>query len=129
MKNRYTPGTDISEVSDGMTPTGLTSKQLVSLEEEAQRNVAEAEEWRLAREMNYVRGESARGSDSREELEAMGFTILQEGDLFYITTPPEGWTKTTQGFWTSVCDEEGNERISMFFKGAVYDRRAFLSIK
>lgn len=97
------------------------------MEEEAQRNVAEAEEWRLAREMNYVRGEYARG-DSREELEAMGFTILGEDDLFYITTPPEGWTKATQGFWTYVHDKEGNERISMFFKGAIYDRRANLSI-
>lgn len=64
----------------------------------------------------------------KEKLEAMGFVVLEEHDnLFYSVQPPTGWTKETQGYWTYVKDENGNERISQFFKGAFYDRDAFLN--
>jgi len=86
--------------------------------------VAESETWLLARKHNMRQG------DTRADLEALGFTVLGEADdLFYKVQPPAGWTKETSGYWTTVKDASGKERISQFFKGAWYDRDAFLSIR
>jgi hypothetical protein len=65
----------------------------------------------------------------RESLEKLGFKVVGEhDDLFYEVVPPAGWTKTTSGYWTTVCDAAGTKRISQFFKGASYDREAFVNI-
>lgn len=69
------------------------------------------------------------GSDSRLILEEAGFQVVAEhDDLFYKVQPPQGWTKQTQGYWTYVYDPAGVERFSQFFKGAWYDRDAFLNV-
>lgn len=122
MNSKYTPGTNPDEIPDELTPTGRTARQNIIIEEAAQRSVAEAPQWLLARDCK-----SEGCNDSRERLIELGFKIVSEPDeLFYETIPPLGWSKTTSGFWTTICDETGKERISQFFKGAFYDRRAFL---
>lgn len=125
-KEKYVPNyPDLDEVSDGMTLTGKTSKEHASIEEAAQRAAAENPEWLLART-----SKSAQKEDSRPELEALGFEILDEhDDLFYKVKPPEGWDKSTQGFHTTVVDKQGRTHITQFFKGAFYDRDAFLNIQ
>jgi len=120
--------TDLSKISNEMTLAGKTARECVSIEESAQRAIAEHPEWMLARKLNSVRGEYTRG-DSRLELETLGFTVLGEADdLFYKVSPPANWKKETEGYWTTVKDAEGRERMSQFFKGAFYDREAFLNI-
>jgi len=125
----YKRGTKIVDVSDQMTPTGFTSRELVAREEAQQQRIAESEEWQIAKELNTVGSEYKHG-DSKKELERLGFTNIRPGrkDLFYSVTPPKGWTKETQGFWTTVKDEKGNERMTQFYKGAFYDERAFVNI-
>ena len=96
-----------------------------NFEEISQRIVAENQNWLLAKKMNGV----AEGLTAKDILEQMGFKILGEYDnLFFEVSPPEGWTKETLGYWTTVRDYDENERIVQFFKGTLYDRRAFLNI-
>lgn len=107
--------------------SGQSPQFILTGEESAQRAVAENAKWLLARKMNRMASRDGRAV--KDILEAMGFTILGEhDDLFYEVHPPKGWTKETQGYWTTVRDENGKERISQFFKGAFYDRDAFLNI-
>lgn len=125
-KPPYTPGYDeaaIEKESSRLGPSGRSPKACLSIEEAAQRAVAQNPEWLLARRTNL------RGDDTRASLEDLGFKVNGEADdLFYRVTPPDGWTKTTEGYWTTVWDATGKERISQFFKGAFYDRSAFLNI-
>lgn len=126
MTEEYKPRyNDLSEIPDIMTPTGKTSRELVSIEEAAQRAVAKNPEWLLARRVGGYGGD-----DSHPELEKLGFKVLGEAnDLFYRVQPPEKWNKYTEGLWARVTDAEGEERILQFYKGAIYDRDAFLDIK
>lgn len=128
MSKKYTPNyPNPEEASDTPNVSGKSPRQNIMIEEAAQRAVAESEQWMLARRVN---GRHMETNDSRVGLEALGFTVKDSDDeLFYSVTPPSGWTKETQGFWTTVYDEEGNEQISMFFKGAWYDRDAFLNFR
>lgn len=67
--------------------------------------------------------------DSRPELETLGFKVIGEADdLFYRVQAPEGWDKSTQGYWTTVIDAKGQKRMTQFHKGAFYDRDAFLNV-
>lgn len=129
MDDRYTPNYPDPEVeSDKPNVSGMSPRANVEIEEAARRRVAEDPEWSLARKLNSAGGKYVRG-DSRAVLEALGFEVLsEEGNLFYLVRPPEGWTKTTQGYWTSVKDKDGKERMTMFYKGAWYDQDAFLNI-
>lgn len=128
MSDKYTPNYPNPEVeSEVPNLSGLSPRQNVTIEEAAQRSVAESEQWMLARKVN---GRYLDTNDSRAGLESLGFTVEESNDdLFYSVTAPEGWTKTTSGFWTTVLDADGNERISMFFKGAWYDRDSFLNFR
>ena len=70
------------------------------------------------------------GSDDPDIL-AMGITfgdITPGDDLFREATLPEGWKKegSDHNMWSYVVDVEGNRRISVFYKAAFYDRRAFM---
>ena len=122
-KPNYDEGT-VRRESTQVNISGRSPQDNLFIEEAAQRSVAESEVWLLARKHNMRKG------DTCDDLEAMGFTILGEADdLFYKVQPPEGWTKETSGYWTIVKDASGNERISQFFKGAWYDRDAFLNIR
>lgn len=129
MRN-YTPNyPDTTKVSNNMMPLGLTSRECVEIEEAVQKTVADSPEWLLAKKVNLVRGKRVH-HDSRLELETLGFKILGEYDeLFYMVQPPEGWIKTTYGYWTKIVDDKGNEIISQFHKGAFYDHDAFLNVE
>jgi len=123
MTGKYKPMCDVRKVPDSLTFTGRTSRELVTIQEEEQRRIAEDAAWLLARKIG-------RNQDSRQVLTKLGFTILGEADdLFYKTRPPKGWSKSTEGYWTTVKDEKGSERISQFYKGAIYDRDAFLDVE
>ena len=124
---------DVNLISYGLTSSGFTSQELVIKGERAQKDISEYPEWLLAIKVNSIRGKSIRGNmneqDSKSELEGLGFEILREfDDLFYVTIPPKGWQKKTEGYWTTIIDCDGNEVISQFHKGTIYDRDAFLNI-
>lgn len=129
MADTYTPNyPDPEEESDKPNVSGMSPRANVEIEEAAQRRVAEDPTWLLARKLNSVGGQYSRG-DSRDVLEAIGFEVIgEDGTLFYQVRPPEGWTRMTEGYWTSVKDKDGKERMTMFYKGAWYDQDAFLNI-
>ncbi len=121
----YVPHEDKAQAdkaSDKPNFSGASPRFILQQEAGAQRAVAESEKWLIARKTN------PRG-DSRQALEKLGFTVKGEhDDLFYEVEPPAGWTKSTSGYWTTVCDETSVERFNQFFKGAFYDRDAFANI-
>ena len=49
-------------------------------------------------------------------------------NLFREVELPEGWTIKSEGhaYWTRLLDQKGCCRASMFYKGAFYDREAFI---
>ena len=53
--------------------------------------------------------------DSREGLETLGFFIQGETPLFYKVSPPEGFTKSTDGYWTSIFDATEKRVIMQFY--------------
>jgi hypothetical protein len=72
-------------------------------------------------------------SGSEEDLIALGFTLGEqvEGDrLFRHATLPDGWKRegSDHAMWSYIVDELGRRRCSIFYKGAFYDRDAFINI-
>ncbi len=70
-----------------------------------------------------------RGRDA--DFEALGFTFGERVDeLFREATLPEGWTRkgSEHAMWSHLVDEQGRERVSIFYKAAFYDRCAFMDI-
>lgn len=62
---------------------------------------------------------------------ALGFTFGDpdpDDPMFRPATLPDGWTKqrTDHSMWSRIVDEHGRERVSIFYKAAYYDRRAFM---
>lgn len=54
-----------------------------------------------------------------------------EGDpLFQRATLPAGWTlePTEHPLWSELRDEQGRQRAGVFYKAAIYDRRAALHL-
>lgn len=111
----------------GINISGKSAYDNVNIEEQAQRGIATAEKWHMARWENYSLGGGS--GDTRLVLENLGFVIHEESTLFYTCTAPAGWTKNTAGLWTTIKDADGNERGMQFYKGAWYDECAFLRIK
>ena len=71
------------------------------------------------------------GAD-RAAFEALGFEFGEpHDDLFVNAKLPAGWTKqaTDHSMWSRIVDETGNERASIFYKAAFYDRRAFMTLR
>lgn len=99
-----------------------------ALKNMARTRKTEIANWLLARKINSVRGDHS-GGDSRSELEALGFKVLDSDDMFYKVEPPQGWRKSKEGYWTTVRDSSGKERLNQFYKSALYDREAFLNIE
>lgn len=65
--------------------------------------------------------------------EALGFTFGQpdKGDeLFRPATLPPGWKRvgSDHAMWSKIVDEYNRERVSIFYKAAFYDRRAFMRL-
>lgn len=105
-----------------------STNPLVKAEEKAQQNIAESDVWLLARWSTDISMPDC--EDTKTALESLGFTIVRQRDfLFYEVVPPHGWTKTTEGYWTEIYDEQGNNRGLQFHKGATYDRRAHLDLE
>jgi hypothetical protein len=127
----YKPNYDnnaIRKESTKVNISGQSPQTCVAIEEHAQRLVAEDPTWLMAKKIVNLRGRCAY-VDSKVELEGVGFTELASRDgLFYSATPPEGWTKETEGYWTTIYDNNRVKRMSQFFKGAFYDMHAELSI-
>lgn len=68
----------------------------------------------------------------RKQYEAMGIKVLDEyDDLFYSVEVPEGWEikPTDHSMWNEVIDDKGRKRASFFYKGAFYDRSAFINFE
>lgn len=73
----------------------------------------------------------AHGRDA--DFEALGFTFgaPHSGDpLFRPATLPEGWRREGSGhaMWSYIVDNKGRQRVSIFYKAAFYDRKAFMSL-
>ena len=122
----YTPSIDqaaVGSASDQPNASGYSPRYLLNQEASAQRAVAESEKWLIACRTNMG------CKDSREALEKLGFKVVSgPKNLFYEVEPPKGWTKSTNGYWTTVCDETGAKRFTQFFKGASYDYDAFVNL-
>ncbi len=68
---------------------------------------------------------------TRSIFETLGIKVLGGADdLFWNVELPEGWklVPTDHSMWSKLVDPEGRERISVFYKGAFYDRRAYISL-
>lgn len=125
-KPRYTRK-DIDKLGQDINLSGKSARDNVSIEERAQRGIATAQKWHMARWENHSWGSGS--GDTRPILESLGFVIHEESALFYTCTAPSGWTKDTNGYWTHIKDNEGVQRGTQFYKGAWYDECAFLTLK
>lgn len=66
-------------------------------------------------------------SPDRAAFEKVGFVFGDAVDeLFCEATLPAGWTRaaTDHSMHSTILDEQGRERVSIFYKAAFYDRRA-----
>lgn len=100
-------------VEYGMVPRGIEASERRGQEQLLQSTVLPTE-----------------GSDG-EEFAALGFKFgpKVEGDeLFREATLPDGWKKegSDHDMWSYIVDERGIHRVSVFYKAAFYDRRAFM---
>lgn len=92
-----------------------------ALEDALQSRVATNEQWHLA----TMDGDQ---EDTAERLISLGFEIVEKSGLFYKVKPPTGFTKETEGYWTTVKDGE-KKVIMQFYKAAPWDTRAFLAFQ
>jgi hypothetical protein len=68
---------------------------------------------------------------SREAFEKVGFKFGNEVDELFLTASlPSGWKRvaTDHSMHSTIVDEQGFERVSIFYKAAFYDRRADASL-
>lgn len=68
---------------------------------------------------------------NKAALEAIGFVFGEEiDDLFVACQLPQGWSieLSDHSMWSHVVDDKGRQRMPIFYKGAFYDRSAFLSV-
>jgi hypothetical protein len=70
---------------------------------------------------------------AREALERSGVKFLgvvPDDDQFQYVALPGGWKKvaTDHSMWSDLLDHKGRKRAAIFYKAAVYDRRASLSL-
>jgi hypothetical protein len=63
----------------------------------------------------------------RAAIESLGFVFgAPIDDLFVAVTFPPGWTTRADGqaLYTHLIDAQGHKRATVFYKAALYDRRA-----
>lgn len=65
----------------------------------------------------------------KENYEKMGIKVIGKSsgdDLFYDVILPKGWTikRTNSILWSNLVDENGNKRVSIFYRPSLYDRDA-----
>jgi hypothetical protein len=64
---------------------------------------------------------------SRESFEKVGFKFGDEIDTVFLKAElPKCWTRaaTDHSMHSDILDDQGRERVSVFYKAAFYDRRA-----
>jgi hypothetical protein len=69
--------------------------------------------------------------DTESDLVALGFTLGSPIDnLFREATLPAGWQKraSDHAMWSYIDDDQGRERVVVFYKAAFYDRRAHMRL-
>ena len=71
---------------------------------------------------------------SEEDLTALRFKLgakVENDPLFRHAELPEGWSRegSDHAMWSYIVDQHGRRRCSLFFKGAFYDRDAFISVR
>ncbi len=67
---------------------------------------------------------------TKEQYARMGIGIVEQyDDLFYVVELPSGWKikPTDHSMWNDVYDNKDRKRINFFYKGAFYDRDAFVN--
>ncbi len=78
------------------------------------------------------------GSNKRsvtDQYKLMGIKVSEtqdkNDDLFLEVELPEGWKKeaTDHSMWSNLLDHKGRRRASIFYKGAFYDRDAFINFE
>lgn len=80
---------------------------------------------------NFLASESIPIQCPKEELEKLGFVFGEPvDDLFIKCKLPDGWKieATDHSMWSTILDNKGKERASIFYKAAFYDRSAFLRL-
>jgi hypothetical protein len=106
------------------TPGGIEAQEAA-----AQQDLIESQ--KLPKEGTTEKGH--RDTETNQaQLERIGFVFGQEiDDLFVACQFPKGWTiePTEHSMWSYVKDEQGRKRITVFYKGAFYDRRAHTNME
>jgi len=74
------------------------------------------------------------GINATEQYNKMGikvFTSSKGDDLFMGVKLPDGWKKesTDHAMWNNLIDDKGRIRATFFYKGAFYDREAFINFR
>lgn len=70
--------------------------------------------------------------EAEAEIEQIGIILGNPTDeIFRRAVLPPGWTRKAgeHSMWSYVVDEDGKERVAIFFKAAPYDYRAFMRIE
>lgn len=111
---------------DAQRRTGNPSDMILEMESRGQREIVNSEV--LPTKVN-----SPRDVDVKAKLTELGFkfgNVIDGDPLFQEVTLPAGWKKvaTDHSMWSNVVDEQGRERISIFYKAAFYDRDAFMNV-
>lgn len=106
---------------DAMDNGGSSERVLVALEAAGQRQLVASAV--IPTEMG-----------DRTAYEALGFTFgdVVKGDALFIHCElPAGWSKegSDHNMWSYIVDQLGRRRVAVFFKAAVYDRRAFARLE
>jgi hypothetical protein len=106
---------------------GGNPKAIEEQEAQGQKELVETSEGDIAQ--LPARGNSC---DAKEIYETLGFEVLKEteGDnLFLQVKMKSGWKveATDHSMWTKLVDPKGNERTSIFYKAAFYDRDSFIN--
>ena len=90
----------------------------------------EKERGNLAARCNYL---AKRMSPDKEIWELLGFkfTEIPDDDVLYKAELPKGWkiVETDHHMYKDIVDEKGRKRGNMFYKAAIYDRSAHMSLE
>jgi hypothetical protein len=81
--------------------------------------------------LNFERDNPNIIKESKEIWGKLGIEIIDKVDeLFFSVKLPDKWEMKTResSYGTYLVDEKGRERVSIFYKAAFYDRRAYADI-
>jgi hypothetical protein len=72
--------------------------------------------------------------ETEADYQALGIELggpVADEPLFRHARLPPGWSRAPSPdtpYWTYLLDEQGEQRVAIFYKAAFYDRRAFMRI-